>query len=170
MSQKFLMRDEASGAVTEKHSSDVGGDPAQAGQIPALDAGGRLALSMMPVGITPDTYVGPAGEALDAGNKVYINAAGEVRRASAAAAGVPCCGFVLDSVAANAQVMVYFEGRNTALTGLVPGSRYYLSDSTPGGVTATPVVAAAGKKHQYLGRAITATALAFEADDAIILA
>lgn len=170
MTQKFLTRDETSGAVTEKSATDVGGTPAQAGQVGALDPNGRWALSMMPVGITPDTYVGPAGEALDAGNKVYINATGEVRRASAAAAGVPCIGFILDSAAANAQVMVYFEGRNTALSGLVAGSRYYLSDSTPGGITATPVVAAAGKKHQYLGRAITATALAFEADDAIILA
>lgn len=170
MTQKFLIRDEVSGANTEKFPATTGGDPAQAGQIAALDSTGRWPVSMMPVGITPDTHTGPAGEAIDAGNFVYINGAGEVRRASATAAGLPCIGFVLDSAAPGAQVMIYFEGRNTALSGLNPGASYFLSDSAPGELTPTPVVAAPGKKHQCLGVAITPSTLSFEYDRPLILA
>lgn len=65
--------------------------------------------------------------------------------------------------------LVYLEGRNTALTGLTAGTRYYLSADTPGAVTATPVTGA-GKRHQFLGRALSATSISYEADDSITLA
>lgn len=147
----------------------TGGAVAQAGKIVALDNTGRLDQSVLPVGLTPDVYVGTAYEALAAGAFVYLRSDGKVANASAVSGGNQAVGFVLEAAAANAQAMVYFEGRNTVLTGLTPGARTYLSDATPGGVTQTPV-AGTGKLHQFLGNAVEATSLAFEGDDSIILA
>lgn len=162
-----LYRDPASGRVLERPAVDAGGTNAQAGRVIAADGTGRLDPSFLPVGIGADTYTGVAAEALSAGDVVAITADGP-RKASAASTGRDADGFVLSAVAAGANATVYLEGRNTALSNLTVGSRYYLSE-TAGGVTATPV-SGAGKRHQYLGRAITTTSLAFEPDDAILLA
>ena len=157
------------GVDTEVQGTVTGGTAAQAGKIVATDGTGRLDPSIMPVGVMADTYSGTAAEALSAGAYVYIKSDGQVANASGASGGNPCIGFVLTAVTAGASALVYFEGRNTALTGLTVGARYYLSDTTPGGATATPVVGA-GKLHQYLGRAISTTTLSFEADDHIVRA
>lgn len=166
---KYLRRDETTGLVTETPATESSAGAANAGDIPALGDDGRLSSTMMPVGVMADTYSGVASEALAAGDFVYIKSDGQVAKASAAVAGVQSDGFVLSAFASAASALVYFEGRNTSRSGLTVGARYYLSDTTPGGITMTPVVGA-GKKHQFLGRAITATSLAFEGDDAIILA
>ena len=169
MTDKYFKRDEVTGKFTEVIATVSGGTVGQAGGIIALDGTGRLDPSIMPVGVAADTYSGVAAEALTAGNNVYINSSGEVAKASAASGGVDADGFVLSSFTSGATALVYFEGRNTALSGLTVGARYYLSDSTPGGLTSTPVTGA-GKRHQYIGKAITATTLAFEPDDSITLA
>lgn len=143
-----------------------------AGAIPALDANGRLDLSFMPVGIGPDTYTGTAFENLAAGAFVYIRSDGKIANAVASVGGHYAEGFVLQSAAANATgVMVYFDGVNTALTGLTPDTRYYLSATTPGGATTTPVSAqGAGSIHQVLGMAITANSFQFNDTDYIVKA
>lgn len=169
MADKYLSRDSATGRVKEVEGTVTGGTAGQAGDLVALDGSGRIDPTTMPVGIGADTHAGTAGESLTAGDFVAIDVDGDVVRASAASGGKDAVGFVLDSAATAAPVTVYMEGRNTDLTGLTPGSRYYLSDTTPGGVTNTPV-AGAGKRHQFLGTAITATSIAFEADDSITLA
>jgi hypothetical protein len=169
MADKYLNRDLATGRVAEVEGTVVGGTNAQAGDILALDETGRIDPSVLPVGVGADVTVAPAGEALTAGDFVYIAADGSVNLAIADVGGFDAIGFVLDSVAAAAAATVYFEGRNTSLSGLTVGSRYYLSDVTPGGVTLTPVDGA-GKRHQFLGKAITATSISFEADDGILLA
>lgn len=140
-----------------------------AGKIPALDAGGRLDQSMMPVGITPDTYTGNAFEALAAGAFVYIKADGTVANASAASGGVAAVGFVLAASAAGASATVYFEGRNTAKTGLTVGSTYFLSDTVAGGVMTTPP-SGTGKLYQVVGLAISTTSLNTEMSQAVIRA
>lgn len=141
---------------------------ADANKIAQTGSDGRFHASLMPVGIGADTHVAAAGENLTAGDFVYVDATGEIRRASANVGGNDTIGFVLDAFLAAASATIYFEGRNTSLSGLTPGSRYYLSDSTSGGVTATPV-SGAGKTHQYLGTAVTATTLAYEAEDGVEL-
>jgi len=147
-----------------------GGTAGQAGQIPALDTSGRLDPTLMPVGVVADTYSGTAFESLSAANPfVYVRSDGQVANASATSGGNPTIGFVLANFSAAATALVYFEGRVTGLSGLTVGSRYYLSDSTPGGLTLTPV-SGTGKLHQYLGRAVSATTLTFEADDHIVRA
>lgn len=145
----------------------VGGSAAQDGALVALDVNGRLDNSVLPVGIGADTFTSTAGEALAAGDLCYVGPAGTILKASAGTAGVVCEGFVLVSSANAAPATIYFEGRNTSLTGLTAGTRYYLSE-TAGGVTATPV-SGAGKRHQFVGRAVSATSLNFEADDLVQL-
>lgn len=163
-----------SGIETEVEGKVTGGTAAEAGKIPALDSTGRLDESLMPVGIGADMAVLTAAEALSAGALVYIKSDGEVANASGASAGNEAVGFVLAAYSASDDAYVYFEGRNTELSGLTVGARYYLSDLVAGGITATPIdntnPANAGKKHQYVGRAISATSLSFEASDSVVLA
>lgn len=168
MADKYIAL--VAGVEREVEGTVTGGTATQAGDLVALDTGGRLDLSIMPVGITPDTYVGVANETLSAANPfVYVMSDGKVANASAASGGNPAIGFVLTGFAAAAQATVYFEGRVTGLSDLTVGARYYLSDTVPGGLTTTPV-AGTGKLHQYLGRAISTTTLSFEADDHIVRA
>lgn len=157
------------GVDQEVEGTVTGGTVSQAGNIPALDNSGRLDPTLMPVGVMADTYSGLAFETLAAGAFVYIRADGTVANASAASGGVPCSGFVLGGAATGEPALVYFEGRNTALTGLTPSVRYYLSDTVPGGATAIPV-SGAGKLHQFLGRSVGTTTIPFEADDHIVRA
>lgn len=159
----------SAGIETEVEGTVTGGTAAQNGKIVALDTSGKLDSSLMPVGLGADVFATTAGEALSAGDFVYITATGTARKAVASAGGNPAVGFVLAAAANAASVTVYFEGSNTALTGLSVGSRYYLSDSAAGGVTAT-AVSGAGKLHQYLGRAYSATAITTEISDHIVRA
>lgn len=138
------------------------------GDVVVLDGTGKLDASVMPVGVAADTYTNTAAEALAAGAFVYLTSTGTIANASGASGGNAAMGFVLASSAATAAATVFFEGRNTGLATLTIGARYYLSDSVAGGATLTPV-AGAGKKHQYLGRAVTATSLDTEIDDFIAL-
>jgi hypothetical protein len=159
------------GRQTLESSIDTSVGAASQGRIPELDASGRLDNSMMPVGIGADTTNKVASENLAAGNYVNIwNDAGvaKVRKADASVIGKECNGFVLEGAAEGAIAMIYFEGRNTQLTGLTPGARYYLSDTLPGGVTLVPVTAE-GHIHQYLGVAVSDTEINFEATDAITM-
>lgn len=138
------------------------------GDVVVLDATGRLDASVMPVGIAADTFTSTAAEALAAGAFVYITNTGTIANASAGAGGNAARGFVISASASAGAATIFFEGRNTGLATLTIGARYYLSDATAGGVTATPV-SGAGKKHQLLGYAVTATTLDAEIDDFIAL-
>lgn len=169
MADKYLNRDSTTGRVTEIEATVTGGTVSQAGDIPALDAGGRLDSTLMPVGVMADVFTGNAAEALVGGDFCYVTPTQTIAKASATSGGNDAMGYVLVSSASGQPATIYFEGRNTALTGLTPNTRYYLSDTTPGGVTATPV-SGAGKRHQFLGRAVTSTTLSFEPDDSILLA
>lgn len=158
------------GIDQEVEGAVLGGTVAQAGAIPALDATGRLDATLMPVGVAPDVYIGNAFETLNAATPfVYIRSDGTVANASAAFGGSPTIGFVLTNVTSGQQATVFFEGRVTGLSGLTVGARYYLSATTPGAVTITPV-AGAGKLHQYIGRAVSPTTISFEADDYVLRA
>lgn len=157
------------GLDQEVEGTVTGGTAAQNGKIVALGTDGKLDQSLMPVGIGADVFSTTAGEALTAGDFVYITATGTARKASGASGGNPAIGFVLTSVANAAPVMVYFEGSNTSLTGLTVGARYYLSATVAGAATATPV-SGTGTLHQYLGRAYSATAISTEIDDHIVRA
>lgn len=136
-----------------------------AGKIPALDSSGKLDQSFMPPGVGADTKVIQASEALAAGDYVNIHdvsGSARIRKADASAAGATkrAHGFVLDNVSSGANGAVYFEGDNTAVTGLTSGLTYVLSHTVPGGVVVqSSGTSTAGHILQELGSASSATSL-----------
>lgn len=166
---KYLYRDSSSGQVQEAQPITTSAGAGDANKLAQTDATGRWDQSLMPVGVVPDVYVSTASGALSAGDLVYPTAGGLIARASAAAAGNSSLGFVLAASAPAAAATMFFSGRNTAVSGLTVGSRYYLSDSTPGGITLTPV-SGSGKLHQFVGVAITTTSLIYDrSQDSVVL-
>lgn len=168
--QKFLAL--VSGRKQEVAPVDASAGAGDAGKLVALGTDGRLASTMMPVGIGADTKTLPASENLVAGDFVNLwDDAGtmKARKADGATSGKETDGFVLASVTAPANAVVYFEGTNTQLAALTPGARYYLSAATAGAAVTTPP-SASGNVVQYLGRAASATEITFEPDDGVILA
>lgn len=136
-----------------------------AGDVVALDAGGKLDLSVMPTGIGADVAVIEASESLDAGDyvNIYDNAGTpNVRKADASAANAAeiAHGFVKDNVTSGNDATVYFEGTNDDLTSLTPGATYALSHTTPGGVVLlSAATTTAGHALQIVGTAISTTAI-----------
>lgn len=152
--------------VNAKNTSAGAGD---AGKIVQLDAAGRIDTTMMPVGIGADTATITTSEALAAGDLVNIhNSTGaKVRKADATTAGKEAHGFVLAAAGAGAAATVYFEGSNTGVTGQTPGVAFL---STTAGRTQATAPTGAGQVVQRVGFATSATALNFDAGDAIVLA
>lgn len=166
---KYVYRDSATGFLTEAQPITTSAGAGDASKLAQTDSTGRFDQSLMPVGVVPDVFVSTASGALSAGDLVYVTSGGLIARASAAAAGNPAIGFVLAASAPAAAATAYFSGRDTAMTSLTVGSRYYLSDSAAGGVTATPVTGSS-KLHQFVGVAITTTSLIFDrSQDALVL-
>jgi hypothetical protein len=90
---------------------------------------------------------------------------GGVRKADATAVGKEANGFVRSAVANAATATVYLPGNEMALTGLTPGTRYYLSATTAGGYTATSP-SATGNVSMSIGVAVSATEMIFDPEDA----
>lgn len=154
----------AASIVNSKTTSAGAGD---SGKIPALDASGRIDTSMMPVGIGADTATITASEALAAGAFVNIwsNAgAFAVRNADATVVGKEAHGFVLSAVASGAAATVYFEGSNTAVTGMTPGVVYLATTAGTGTATAP---SATGNVVQRIGFATSATVVNFQSENPI---
>jgi len=145
-------------------SSSGSGD---ANKIVATGSDGRLSTTLMPTGLGAQTETIVASESLVAGDFVNIhdNAGTRNVRKADNSNGRPANGFVLDAVSSSASATVYTTGLNNALTGLTPGSPYFLG--TAGAATATP--ASAPNTHQSLGFATSATAILFEYDQPITL-
>ncbi|MDP2786259.1 MAG: hypothetical protein Q8O38_16950 [Sulfurimicrobium sp.] len=158
------------GTPTEEASLQASAGAGDAGKIVALDAAGKIDNSMMPTGIGADTASIVTSENLAAGDLVNVyNVAGTAtaRKADATTAGKEAHGFVLAAVTSPAAATVYFEGSNTAVTGLTPGVQFLAT--TAGGATVT-CPAAAGNVAQKVGIATSATNLNFEAQQHIVLA
>lgn len=160
-----------SGRLTQVEATVTSAGVGNAGDIVALDGTGKLDLTVMPVGVGPDTKSIVASENLAGGDFVAVwndTGAPKARKTDATTAGKEADGFVKDAVTSGQSALVYFEGTNTSLTGLTPGARYYLH-TTAGGVSSTPP-SAAGNVVQYIGRAISTTELSFEPDAGVVLA
>ena len=143
---------------------------ADAGKVVQLDGSGRLDSSVMPVGIGADTKVMVASEALAAGDYVNVWADGgafKVRKADATTSGKRAHGFVLSAVASGANATVYFEGENTAVTGMTPGDVFL--GTTAGRAQATAPTGS-GQAVQRIGVATSATSVNFEPSQPIVLA
>ncbi len=169
--QKTLQID-ANGRKIEVSAVESSAGVGDEGKIVALNASGHIDSTMFDSALLSETKVAPASENLAAGDLVNIwNDAGtlKVRKAdaSAANAGEKAHGFVNAAVTAPANATVYFDGEVSGLSGLTLGAEYFLSDSTPGGITATPVTTA-GNLLQSVGVAKSATTLSFESDERAI--
>lgn len=143
---------------------------ADADKIPQLGGDGRLDASVLPVGIGADVAIIEASEALAAGDEVNIwNDAGafKVRKADATVAGKESQGFVLSAFALGTPATVYFEGTNTAKTGLTPGVQFL---STTAGQVQAAAPTGAGQVVQRVGFATSATAMNYQSGVPVVLA
>ena len=146
-------------------------DAADVGAEYPLSAGANIAIDRTdpqnPVisasgGGGPSPYPASASEALTAGDFVNVYSSGGnimVRKADGGSAKLPAHGFVLASVGSGTTAQVSpLTSTNDALSGLIPGTEYYLSTSVAGGVQTTPPNAT-NVLRQSLGVAISATAI-----------
>jgi len=171
MADKYLSYDRSTGRIKEKEATTTSSGTTDAGKIVALSSDGKLDSSLLPAGMEGNTISLPAYEDLSAGDFVNIfddSGTAKVRKADASS-NKPAHGYVLSSATAGNNVTVHFDGHNTQLTGLTPGTYYFLSDTTPGGVTDTPP-STSGYIAQRLGVAINSSTLDVEIEDPIELA
>ena len=147
----------------------TGGSAGDVNKLGLLDAAGKWPTAMIPGGTDANTAVLTVKEALaSAGAFVYFDeTAGGVKKAVNTDGAKQALGYALTAAGFDSTTTIYFEGKNTALTGLVAGKRYYLG--TAGVATATPPTAT-GSVVQFLGVAISTTTLVFEPDEGIVLA
>lgn len=170
--QGFLAR--VAGKTKQIFGLSVSAGAADAGKLVATDSSGKLDVSLMPIGIGANTTICPASEAIGAGKFVnfHSNAGAMNVRLADNSNGRQADGYVKDAVANAAQATVYqLDTTNTALTGLTPGSRYWLG--TAGGVIPTALdptdTANAGKLCQELGVAKSATELVTDDLGSVVL-
>lgn len=157
------------GVFTEIKGVVVSAGAGNDGDIPALDATGRLDTSVMPVGIGADTKVVVTSEALAAGDWVNLwNSTGlKARKADATVAGKEVWGFVLASATSGGNATVYFEGTNNQVSGQSVGPVYLQTTAGTGGAT---VPSASGNVVQMIGVALSATEVNFERGTPVTLA
>ncbi len=137
-----------------------------ANRLVALNASGKVDSTALPGGIGGRIEQIQASETLVAGDLVNIHNVGgrRVRKADAsqATASRLAQGFVLAGIASGATGDVYLDGEEiTGLTGLTPGTEYYLSGSAAGTFTATPP-ATAGHAVQSIGFATDTASIQFD--------
>ena len=171
MVAKTLLR-LVSGKITAIQGTVASAGAGNDGDIVALDGAGKIDLSVLPVGVGPDTKILPVSDAtgLVAGNYVNIFDDGgtESVRLADNSNGRAAHGFVVAAFADASNATIYFEGANAGLAGLASG-RVYLG--TAGGVIQTPLtpVTDTGKIHQLLGVSLSATEVNTDIDDCILL-
>jgi len=141
-----------------------------ANRIVATGNDGKLDISLMPSGFqgsgnsTATTESMVASEALSAGDFVNIwnNSGTRNARRANASLGRVAHGFVLASVNSGASATVNLQGENTSVSAtLTPGSTVFLSDATPGAVTAIAPTTS-GHISQELGYAVSPNSLMFD--------
>lgn len=158
------------GKLTQVEATVVSAGAGDAGEIVALDAAGKIDVSVLPLGVGPDVKLILASEAIGAGKyvNIYDNAGTANIRLADNSNSRQAHGFVKDAVASAATGIVYFEGPNDDLSALTSGVRQFLS--TAGGVTITPPAFPAAQISQYVGIAISATEINTDIEDVIVLA
>lgn len=164
---KYLKTGGATG-ITEGTTIDTSAGAGDSGKIPSLDSSGKLDSTFMPTGFGSDTLSLTAGEALSAGDLIYINGSGQMLKADADSASKAAVGFVLSSVSNGATGTAYLGGGLiTGLTSLTSGAAYFLSQ-TAGGITTT---APSGTNVivQSVGYAASATVLVFLPQQPVLL-
>jgi len=157
MAVRKLIQLNSNGTQNEYAGKSASAGSGDASEFPILDNAGKLDITFMPNGIGPDVVVLVAGEALAAGDFVYVLAGGGVMKADATTFAKRAMGYVIASVLNGGNATVYFDESNAALSGLTPGSTYYLSATA--GVATLTAPTNSGQYVQELGIATSATSL-----------
>lgn len=165
---KFLTIDSSGNTVENVGTSTSAGSTDQ-GKLVQLGSDGKIDASALPAGIGADATSHVASESIAAGAFVNITPDGKMRNASATAIGMKANGYVNQAVSSGAAGTVNYDDTNTQLSGLTIGTTYFLSGSTPGGVTNVPVTAS-GQILQKLGVATTATSIHANIQEPIVRA
>lgn len=147
----------STGAHSEYAGKSTSAGAGDAGEFTILDSSGKLDISLMPNGVGAYSITATAGEALSAGDFVYINGSGSVLKADATTLAKRAIGYVLTSVLNAGTATVFFDESNSSLTGLTPGSTYYLSATA--GVATLTAPTTSGQFVQEIGVATSATNL-----------
>lgn len=130
-----------------------------------------VAVSFSSGGSTGITASLSATETLAAGDLVNVwgsGGAAKMRKANATDATKPATGFVLSAILSGASGVFHGGAQiNTGVSGLTPGSVYYL-DTAGGGVTAV-APSSSGNIIQEVGVALSATSLAFFPKGSVLL-
>jgi hypothetical protein len=158
----------STGAQSEYAGKATSAGAGDSGEFPILDGTGKLDPTFFPSGYGPDVTTLVAGEALTAGDFVYILAGGTVMKADATTYAKRAMGYVTASVLNAGNATVYFDDSNTGLSGLTPGSKYYLSATS--GVATLTAPTTAGQYVQGLGVATSATSLHVNIEEPILRA
>jgi len=116
-----------------------------------------------------ETYT--AGEAISAGNLVYVSASGTVMKADANDAAKAAVGFAPSSISNGATGTIIFNDGKLTTTGLTAGARYFLSNSATGSfATYASLTYASNDIQQQVGVAESTTVLRFAAGPTILIA
>lgn len=163
-SGKYISIDSSGDKIEEQGIQSSSGS-ADSDKLIRTTSGGTIDSTFLP-GIESVTLT--ASEALDAGDliNVWDDAGTPSMRKADASGSKPAHGFVLESVSSASTGKAYGEGKVTGLSGLTPGSTYFLSSTTPGDVTDS-VITDSGYILQKVGIATSATTLVFERGEAI---
>lgn len=143
---------------------------ADAGEIVALGADGKLSVTVLPDGVGPLVITAVASEDITAGKFINIwNDGGtEKIRLADSTNDRPAHGFVKDAFLTGATVTAYLRtGVNDDLSGMTPGARQYLTAA--GSRTQTVPVSPTDVIHQFLGIAKSATIMVVDIEDEIVL-
>jgi hypothetical protein len=162
MADKYL-KVGSTGNLEEVEATVQSAGAENAGEIPALDATGKLDDTVMPEGVGAEVVVYPTSEELSANNVVNIfDDTGTIkcRKANATDTTKQADGYVKTSYTEGANATIYTDGYLPG-TGLTVGSKYFLSADTPGAVTTTPP-SGTGNIMQQIGKAVSPTAIKFE--------
>lgn len=134
-----------------------GGDGVSPGDFAALEA--RVAALESVPGSTPQTYACPSGASVR--DAVYISGSDAVDLADASdPAKMPAIGFIATKPTATTCTIQDEDELGGFTVPLTPGARYYISQTTPGGITTT--VPSSPGVEQQAGWAKDATTLKVE--------
>lgn len=157
MSTHKLQQINTNGTKQEYAGKATSSGAGDAGEFMILGPDGKADITFMPNGVAADAVSATAGEALAAGDFVYITNTGTVMKADATVIAKAARGYTLVSVLNAALATIYFDESNSALSAMTPGATYYLS-TTPGAVTTTAPTGT-GNIVQEIGFASSATNL-----------
>ena len=150
------------GLYEEVPGTIVSAGSANGGELVATnETTGKIDESMMPDGVSAETEVIVASEALAENDVVNIyddSGTRKCRKADATDTTKPGIAYVKAAVLQGGNATVYSDGKVPG-TGLTVGARYFLSE-TPGLVTATRPTTN-GALCQSIGTAVSATAIKF---------